>query len=160
MKRWQRLEPTIVKKFGYRTMVTKTFRLPDGTVKDYTTKDAEGSGAACVLALTTDNKVIVAHQFRPGPERMMDELPGGMIEAGETAEQAAWRELREETGYEPGELTYLGDVRYDAYTNSSRHYFFAINCRKVAEPSLDEGEFVTLKLITSSNLLKMPRLAI
>ena len=58
----------------------------------------EGPSTA-VFALTTSNQVILARQFRPGPNAVLDELPGGAIEGGETPEQAGERELLEETGY-------------------------------------------------------------
>ena len=65
------------------------------------------------------------------------------MEAGESPEQAIRRELREETGYEPGELVSLGShglaVERHSYSIIS---FAALNSKKVAEPS--ESEFIEL----------------
>src|SRR5438105_3062441 len=102
MKAWERIEPTSVDRIGYRTIVTKSFKLSDGEVKHFDTVNEENWGGAAIIALTSLNRVVVARQFRPGPEMIMDELPGGVIEEGEDPEQAALRELLEETGYEAG----------------------------------------------------------
>jgi ADP-ribose pyrophosphatase len=38
-------------------------------------------------------------QFRPPVDKVCIEVPAGLIDAGETPEQCALRELKEETGY-------------------------------------------------------------
>src|SRR6476620_5266589 len=52
-----------------------------------------------VLALTKDNKAVFVKQYRHGLGVISTELPGGVVEPGETPEQGAVRELKEETGY-------------------------------------------------------------
>lgn len=88
----------------------------------------DGWAAACAIALTPDNKVIIARQFRPGPEKIFDELPGGIVDQGETPETCVVREFAEETGYQPGKVAYLGASYYDAYVNGDRHYFLLTGC--------------------------------
>lgn len=155
---WKRLDKTEVTKVGWRTITTKYFELPNGKVAKYDTTNSDGWQGATVLALTSDNKVIVARQFRPGPERLMDELPGGLVEKGEDKEVAVRRELLEETGYEAGEITFLGTMYYDSYFNGHRHCFLATNC-KLSEsgPAPDEREFIEVRLITIDELLDNAR---
>ena len=74
MPQWERIEPTIIDKVGYRSIVTKTFRLPNGEVRDFQTISAEGTMFAGCIALTPGRKVIIARQFRPGPERELCRL--------------------------------------------------------------------------------------
>ncbi|KAK8849028.1 ADP-ribose pyrophosphatase [Apiospora arundinis] len=52
-----------------------------------------------VLEKATGPELLLEKQFRPPADRMVVELPAGLVDEGETPEQAAVRELREETGY-------------------------------------------------------------
>lgn len=157
---WKRIEPTVVSKIGFRTIVTKTFVQPDGKVYHYQTIGEEDSHCVATIALTKDNKVIVSRQYRPAQERILYELPGGGAEKGEDFEQAACRELLEETGYEAGKMHYLGDVVKDAYNNSTWHYFLATDCTPHKDgQKLDETEHIQVALITIDELFDNARRA-
>ena len=126
---WKRVEPTTVTKVGHRIITNKRFEMPDGHIDDWTVMHEDGWAAACGIALTPDNKVIIVRQYRPGPEEILDEIPGGIMdEAGETPEQCLVREFTEETGYKPGNIEYLGAGYTDSYVNGKRHYFLLTNC--------------------------------
>lgn len=155
---WKRIDPTVVRRVGYRKIVDKTFVQPDGRQHTYTTVGAEGQCAAACLALTADGNVIVAKQFRPGPEKMMYELPGGGVEAGEDPEKAALRELTEETGYTPGDVTFLGACGRDAYTNGLWYYYLVTDCAlSDAGQTLDDTEHVEVCLLSIDELLHNAR---
>ncbi len=130
---------------GYLSVVTNTYRLPDGSVADWDILAAPDSVA--VLALTGDDQVVLARQYRPGPDAVLDELPGGMIDAGESPRDAAVRELREETGYR-------GDVSIVGYTfvaaNSTRRSWVSIatGCVWVAHPETEPSEFCEPVLVS------------
>jgi ADP-ribose pyrophosphatase len=159
MKPWKRIEPTTVQKVGWRTIVTKTFEMPDGQTATFDTKEKEGTHCIATIALTADKQVIIARQFRAGPELVLDELPGGGMEAGEEAAEAANRELLEETGYRAGKIEHTGDAYKDAYTNIIWHFFLATNCEKVAEQKLDNNEHVEVVLISIDQLFENARSA-
>lgn len=127
--------------------------MPDGLEDEYTTYGAPGSQSAAVIALTPNHQVVIARQFRPGPEKVFDELPGGAVEKDESPLKAACRELKEETGYEPGRIEPLGTDWRDAYTNIRSNYFIAYDCVKTDDPNPDDREFVELALITIDELL-------
>ena len=48
---------------------------------------------------TTGPEIVLQKQYRPPTDKITVEIPAGLMDAGETAEQCAVRELREETGY-------------------------------------------------------------
>ncbi len=124
---------------GFRRLVKRNLKLPDGRVEEYTLKK-EGP-AVCVLALTADKKVILAKQYRPGPDAVLLELPGGEVNEDEGAEKSIERELLEETGYK-GELHFVGTSLDDAYSTMVRHNFVALHCRKIQDQRLDANEFI------------------
>jgi 8-oxo-dGTP pyrophosphatase MutT (NUDIX family) len=94
-----------------------------------------------VIPLTEDRRVLMVRQYRFGIEDFTLEIPGGMCDAGEAPEQAARRELREETGYEAGELVELGWVHPNPPIQNNRCYtFLAPRPVKVAEPEPDLHE--------------------
>jgi ADP-ribose pyrophosphatase len=131
---WRKLEERVVYE-RFRRIVSRRFALPDGQAADFEVTD--GPDTVAVLALTEDDQVVLVREFRPGPEELILELPGGLIDEGQTPEEAARRELLEETGYE-GEIAYVGSLLVDAYASFSKHAFIATGCRKVTKPA--EGE--------------------
>ncbi|MFA6422343.1 MAG: NUDIX hydrolase [Candidatus Buchananbacteria bacterium] len=124
---------------GYRKLLKKTFQLPNGQVKDFDIK-REGP-AVCILALDEDKNVILTKQYRPGMEKILLEMPGGVVEKNEKPEEAVKRELLEETGY-AGDIKFVGTSYDCAYSTMVRYNFVATGCQKIAEQNLDESEFI------------------
>jgi ADP-ribose pyrophosphatase len=80
-----------------------------------------------LVVLNTENKLLLVRQFRPAVNRMTLEVPSGHVEAGETPEQTAHRELLEETGHVVEKFEFLTAV-YPAigrFTNKMWCYFAA-----------------------------------
>src|SRR5689334_7751845 len=104
----------------YRSLLRRFYELPDGRTTEF--ELVTGGSTVCILALTTENKVVLAKQYRPGPEAILLELPGGGIGKGETPLEAIQREFLEETGY-TGDFQYVGPSLIGFYTTMVRHNF-------------------------------------
>src|SRR3989442_5906493 len=63
-----------------------------------------------VIALTPERQLVMIEQFRHGSERVELEIPGGLIDPGETPVAAGIRELREATGFEGEKARVLGQI--------------------------------------------------
>lgn len=143
---------------GYRKVLSRTFQLPNGARRDF--EIDVSARVACVLALTEQGNVVMVRQYRPGPERVLLEMPGGMVDAGESPEAAAARELLEETGY-VGTVRLAGSCFSSAYSMRTKYACVAIGCRRVGEQSLGDEEFaevVELPLAEFRNHLRSGQL--
>ena len=135
---WQKLREIDIFT-NFRSIFRKTFLLPNGAEADFEIKQEPRT--ASILALTAHNTVILVQQFRPGPEEILLELPGGGVNPGEDPAQAAARELLEETGY-CGDIEPAGSSWHCAYSTMRKYHFVARNCVKVQDQELDELEFI------------------
>jgi ADP-ribose pyrophosphatase len=156
---WEKVDETPYRlQAGFGKIILKTFRLPHGEVSHYDIKDQ--GAVVCVLALTPENKVILAQQFRPGPEQLLLEMPGGCVDAGEAPEVAIRRELLEETGY-TGSFHFAGTNYHCGYSNAVRHNFIATGCTKIQEPhryDVKVIEVVEMPLSEFRDLLRSGRM--
>ena len=107
-------------------------------------KGNNDGNASIVLPVTVDGNVILVVQPRVFTRSGVGiELPAGYVDVGEEYEDAARRELFEETGYVPENIRLLGQFYQDqgcsaAYNKS----FLAEGCRKIGSQSLDSSEFI------------------
>lgn len=106
--------------------------------------------ADCVVLLPVDRegRILMVRQYRHPVEKVLLELPAGGIDPGETPEQAAGRELREETGCAPGRLERLGGF-YAApgYLTEYLHFFRATGLERspLTAEDTDEIEVVPVR---------------
>src|ERR1019366_4373506 len=95
---------------------------------------------AAVVAITDDERVLIVRQYRPAVEHDTLELPSGLVDAGETPEEAARRELLEETGYQAGDVAVLGGMEPDTGRLGNRIWsFVAKGVRRVEGRAPEEG---------------------
>ena len=154
MKAWKRLDDGSNKtRAGFRTITHKQFAMNNGKTIEADIIGNEGSSAAAVIVLTPENKVVIAKQFRCGPEKIMYEMPGGAVDAGETPEVAAKRELREEVGYESKDIEYIGAAYVNAWDNIVHHYYLARDAYSIGAPTPEELEEIEIEMISISEFI-------
>ncbi|MDA8017894.1 MAG: NUDIX hydrolase [Thermoanaerobaculia bacterium] len=96
-----------------------------------------------VVALTSDRNLVLVEQYRHGLDRVTLEVPGGMVDPGESSADAAARELAEETGYVGSAPEPIGLVHPNPAIQTNRCTSWLIeDARHEHEPRPDEGEHI------------------
>lgn len=144
--RWRRLDER-PRTDGWLPVVTRTYRMPDGSASDW---DIHlGRDSVSVLALRPDGRVVAVREYRPGPDAVLLNLPGGLIDAGEDAVAAASRELHEETGYRAGSVEAVGWVWAFSTSTWRQHVVIARDCVQVDEPTSWGGDEYTQPVVVT-----------
>ena len=115
----------------------------------------ETSDWVTVIAVTTDDKIVMVEQYRFGVGDLTTEPVAGMVDPGEDSMQAAQRELLEETGFGKGTWRYLGSVQANpAIHNNLCHHWLVENVVVVQDPKPDSGEAIRVHLMTLDEIKK------
>ncbi|MCH8087635.1 MAG: NUDIX hydrolase [Chloroflexi bacterium] len=130
-----------------------TVELPDGSRTER--EIVEHSEVVHILAVDTDDRVLLVRQYRTPAGRELLETPAGGIRPGESPEEAAQRELREETGFRAGAL----ELVYSFYSTPGfctefNHLFFATDL--TYDPlEGDDDEDITVVPVSRDQVLQM-----
>ena len=153
--KWKVLESTYLHKIPWLTIRKDKCELPNGNIVPafYVNEYPDWVNA---FALTKEGKVIMVRQYRHGIGTIETELPGGVVEDGESLEEGVKRETLEETGYSFDKVEYLGKISANpSTTNNFMHMFLATGGEKVAEQNLDDSEEVEVLLMTIDEVKKL-----
>lgn len=119
-----------------------TLITPDG--KEVFFDHIEHPGAAAVLPVTDEGKIIMVTQFRNAVDRFTLEIPAGGCEKGEDPLVTAKRELEEEAGVKSDDLEYLISVNTEiAFCDEQIEVYVAHNL-KPSHQNLDPDEFINV----------------
>jgi len=108
-----------------------------------------------VLDTAKGRQFVMVWQWRHGAQELSLEFPGGVIEPAENPQQAAARELFEETGFKPGKIKKLGEFSPNPAIMSNRvHIFLAEDLLDEGKQELDENEYVEVETIDINEVIK------
>lgn len=112
-----------------------------------------------VVAITSDQQIVMVEQFRHGSETVELEVPGGMIDpADDSPIIAGIRELREETGYEGDSAAIIGSVFPNPAIQSNRcHTLLVENCRLKHPTVFDHSEDLITTLLPVTEIPDLVR---
>ncbi|NUP09534.1 MAG: NUDIX hydrolase [Polyangiaceae bacterium] len=110
----------------------------------------------CVAAaITREGQWILVEQHRHGIDSLTLETAGGIIDEGEAPQDAARRELFEETGFEAASVTPLGWVHPDPALLSNRAFLYLFrDAERAAEPQQSHDERTRVVLLSRSDLIE------
>lgn len=128
--------------------------MPDGRTADW--DFIEHKGAAAVVPVTDDGKILMVRQYRNALERYTLEIPAGALNyVGEPKDVCAARELEEETGYKAGRLEWLMNLNTTvAFCNELIGIYIASDLTKTQQ-HLDDDEYINVEPHDLSELLDM-----
>lgn len=139
---WETVDRSVAYSCAGFDVINETVRLPDGTETDFDYVSEPPSVA--VLPLTGDGQVVLIEEWRQAVDRVNRGIPAGTAEMDDPSlEAAAARELREETGYEAGDLETLGTVEpANGIADAVLHLFVGHDCTPSTDQSLDVDESI------------------
>ena len=105
---------------------------------------ADHPGGVAIVALDENDNVLTVKQYRYVFSRVLEEIPAGKLERGEDPDEAALRELKEETGATPKRMTNLGKLLVSPGCYSEVLHLYLAEGLTFGEQNPDEDEFLEL----------------
>jgi len=136
-------------------VVLEEVTLPNGATKKR--EIIRHPGAAAMVPLLEDRRVVMVKQYRHAVGRFVWEIPAGTLEPGEDPLTCARRELVEEIGYEAGRLEKITEILpAPGYTDEHIHVFLATGLTP-AEQQLEDDEVLDVEFVPFETALGMVR---
>ncbi|KAJ5913274.1 hypothetical protein N7504_002157 [Penicillium tannophilum] len=124
------------------------------------TAEIDGVGIVAILNMSSGPELLLQKQYRPPIDKVVIEVPAGLIDAGETPEQCAVRELREETGY-VGVAEQTSPIMYNdpGFCNTNLNMVHVSVDMSLPEnqnpkPELEENEFIECFTVPLASLFE------
>ncbi len=154
-QKWKLLSKKDVSPSTWFPIESRTYELPNGKiVEDFTVTTL--ADVAMIIPITTDKKVVLVQQFKPGIGDILLQFPAGRIEKNhQNITETAHHELEEEVGIkvEESQLHFVAKVHaFSTKATEIVHLFLAQNCRFNSVQHLDENEEIQIVQLSFSEM--------
>ena len=154
MDKYERIGRELVYKGVIIDYYQDTIKIPNGNIAKW--DFIKHKGAAAVVEVKEDAKLLMVRQYRNALDRETLEIPaGGLNDVDEPTELAAARELEEETGYTAGKLELLLSLRTTvAFCDEKIDVYVATDLKR-SKQHLDEDEYLDVVSCDVDELIQM-----
>jgi len=152
---WQELDEERLQDCRVFQVSRSRVRSPkDGRIHEFFRIDS--SDWVNVVPITRAGELVMVRQWRHGSRELTLEIPGGMVDAGESPAVAAARELLEETGYRAARVEPLGSMSPNPALFANRlHTFAAHDVERVAEIRNEGAEETAVELVPLADVSRL-----
>ena len=133
-----------------------TVLMPDG--KQITREVVQHPGAVAIIPIDKEDNVLLVRQYRYPAGQSLLELPAGVVEAGESPDDTAQRELQEEIGYATRDLRALGGVYSSPGFCTEFLYLYIARDLVPSKLPADDDEDISVETIPMSRVDRLIRL--
>ena len=147
---WIEKKKKVVNDFRIFKACEVTSAAPDGRENTFVRLDSpDWVNIVCIVKNEKgEDSFLMVRQFRHGSGSITTEFPAGLVDKGEKPENAAKRELLEETGYSAEKFILIGAANPDpAFMNNTSYTYFAVNPVKSKGQFLDEYELIDVEIV-------------
>ena len=155
MKKFKRIKTEVAYRAHVFDVYNDYLELPDG--RDVVYDLIKHHPGACILPVKDDGSLILIKQYRNSIDDITYEVPAGFIDEGESPEDAARRELREETGFTAKVVEYVTRTVLAIGTSDEQTYVYIGRKLTRGICALDENEFIETEEIGLDDALNMIR---
>ena len=153
MGEFKRLERDLVHKGKIIDVYQDKMLTPSGDTVMYDI--VEHKGAASMVAVDGNGKILMVRQYRTAIQKESLELPAGGINPGEDTKTRAMRGLEEETGYRPEYAEHLLDVFTSVGFCNEKIYIYYTDSLIPSKQNLDADEYVNVERYTLEELVEL-----
>lgn len=152
LKEWKLLKSQGIFERGLFKILQKSYNKPDNSEK-FLAYILDLLDWVNIVGLNEDGNILLVKQFRFGTDKIELEIPGGIVEFGESPRDGAMRELKEETGYTVKNIKKIGFVDANPAIMNNKCFTFLAELSDKGEVNFDPDEIIEM-LFASPNQVK------
>ena len=154
LKEWKLLKSQKIFEKGLFKILQKSYNKPDKSEKvlAYVLDFLDWVN---IVGLNEDGNILLIKQFRFGTDKIELEIPGGIVEFGESPKDASIRELKEETGYIIKNIKRIGFVDANPAIMNNKCYTFLAELSDKGEVNFDPDEIIEMEFASPKQVKKL-----